>query len=399
MYELTTMTHTRLYALGAAALVSSGCASRRQHSTEYDPVAIAAVRAELRLVGSETTWVARGQGYELIGRSKADLVALQSSLDREAAMIQRVFPEDTIASLVVTVRRAVAAGNPFVSAAPYPTTIHGPVVEVVLPAPTAKKDPEKGSPAAVLGIGLLAERTPTLPVVRAWLSAHASRITGAPARAAEATGEFEDPRIPAWAQEVIPSLTADSLVDRFFKLLALHPDDLIRMPTYFAMEREPVSDQVMAQRPSEENRGGGAGGRGGVGAGGRGGGGAGGRGGGGVGGRGGGGAGGRGGMGGVGRGGMGGRGGGGGRGGMPSRSQDDQSRGPQGTALFDAQSVLVGRYLVARLGYNVIGEMVDAHIFNRPLDEVLKRHKAITLAQMDLDWYTWFFDRSAALSR
>ena len=108
-------------------------------------------------------------------------------------------------------------------------------------------------------------------------------------------------------------------------------------------------------------------------------------------------------MSGGGRGGMSGRGGArgaGGRGGStPSRSQNDQSRGPQGAALFDAQSVLVGRYLAARLGYDVIGEMIDAHIFHRPLDEVLRRHKAITLAQMDLDWSAWFFDRSAALSR
>lgn len=375
------MSHTTLFALVAAALVSSGCASRGRHSLEDDPVAIAAVRAELRLVGGETTWVARGQGYELIGRSKADLVALQSPLDRQAAMIQRVFPADTIASLVVTVRRPVATGQPFVAAAPSPATVHGPVVEVVLPDPKAKKNPEKDSPAAALGIGLLAERTPTLPVVRAWLSAHASGATGAPARSGEATGEFEDPRIPAWAQEVIPSLTADSLVDRFLKLLAVHPNDLIPIPTYFAMERASARDPLLVPRADEGQRGGDAGGRGGGGAGGMGG---------------------RGGMGGgAGRGGMGGRGGarGGGGASRPSRSEDDQSRGPRGVALFDAQSVLVGRYLAARVGYDVIGEMIDAHIFNRPLDEVLKRHKAITLAQMDLDWYTWFFDRSAASSR
>jgi hypothetical protein len=87
------------------------------------------------------------------------------------------------------------------------------------------------------------------------------------------------------------------------------------------------------------------------------------------------------------------------RSGTPSQSQADQSRGVQGSALFDAQSVLVGRYLSARLGYAVIGEMIDAHIFNRPLDEVLTRHHAIALAQMDLDWFQWFLDRSAALNR
>jgi hypothetical protein len=96
-------------------------------------------------------------------------------------------------------------------------------------------------------------------------------------------------------------------------------------------------------------------------------------------------------------GGMGGR--GGSRGGTASRSQSDQSRGPQGMALYDAQSVLVGRYLSVRLGPDVIGEMIDAHIFNRPLDEVLTRHHAIALSQMDLDWFQWFSDRAAALSR
>src|SRR4051812_32747432 len=84
-YELTAMSLTKSCVLAAAVLVSSGCASRGRYSPESDPVAIAAVRAELRVVGSETTWVTRGKGYELIGRSKADLVALQSSLDREAA--------------------------------------------------------------------------------------------------------------------------------------------------------------------------------------------------------------------------------------------------------------------------------------------------------------------------
>ena len=366
-----------LSVVSAIALASNGCASRGPGKLETDPSALPAVHPELRLVGGETTWVTRGLGYELIGRSTADLVVLPAQLDREAATIRRLFPGDTIATVVVRVRRAVPEGKPFIPAPPLPPGTQS-VVEVVLPDPNAKtKDPEKGSPAATLGIGLLAERTPSLQVVRAWLSAHASAASGAPARPSEANGEFEDPRVPAWAQEVVPSLTADSLVDRFVKLLAPHRDELIPMPRYLAMERAPAANQMIATGEGERGgRGGGAGGSGGMG--------------------------GRGGMGGM--GGGGGRGGmGGGRGGMrggtPSQSQNDQSRGPQGSALFDAQSVLVGRYLAARLGYDVIGEMIDAHIFNRPLDEVLARHHAITLAQMDLDWFQWFSDRAAALSR
>jgi hypothetical protein len=371
-----------LRALGLVAVASSACA-RAPHNLENDPVAVAGVRAELRLVGSETTWVTRGSGYELVGRSKADLLVLPSQMDREYAMLRRLFPADTIPTLVVTVRRLVPAGKPFVSAAPVPPGTHSTVVEVVLPDPNAKrKDPEKGSAAAILGIGLLAERTPSLPVVRAWLSAHASAATGAPARASEASGEFEDPRIPAWAQEVVPSLTADSLVDRFVKLLAPRRDELIPIPAYFAMERPSAEPTIALSGGSGDPRGGGVGG--------------GYPGGGGMGG----GMGGRGGMGGMGgRGGMGGGGRGGTRGGTSSRGQADVPRGPQGSALYDAQSVLVGRYLSARLGYDVVGEMIDAHLFKRPLDEVLARHHAIALSQMDLDWFQWFSDRAAALER
>jgi hypothetical protein len=366
-----------LSVVSATVLASDGCASRGPGNLATDPLALPAVQPELRLVGGETTWVTRGLGYELIGRSKADLVVLPAQLDREAATIRRLFPGDTIATVVVRVRRALLEGKPFIPAPPLAPGTQS-VVEVVLPDPNAKmKDPDKGSPAAMLGIGLLAERTPSLPVVRAWLSAHASAASGTPARPSEANGEFEDPRVPAWAQEVVPSLTADSLVDRFVKLLAPHRDGLIPMPRYLAMERAPAPNPMIATGEGDRGgRGGGTGGGGGMG--------------------------GRGGMGGM--GGMGGRGGmGGGRGGMrggtPSQSPNGQSRGPQGSALFDAQSVLVGRYLAARLGYDVIGEMIDAHIFNRPLDEVFARHHAITLAQMDLDWFQWFSDRAAALSR
>lgn len=376
------MKHPALLAVaGAVALLGNGCASHHQHILENDPVAVAAVRADLRLVRGETTWVTRGAGYELVGRSKADLVALPAQLDLESAMFRRVFPHDSLATIVVTVRRPVPAGTPYVPAAPVPTTTQGHVVEVVLPNPNAKKDDKARSDVvAVLGIGLLADRTPTLPAVRAWLSAHASAITQKPARLAEATGEFEDPRIPAWAQEMVPSLTADSLADRFTKALAVHPDNLIPLSVYFEMERASFGDPSQRGRGGE--RGGGATGRAPGGAGG---------------------AGGRGGIGGMGggRGGMGGgRGGMGGRGGSAGRSQSDRdSQELRGSALFDAQSLVLGRYLAARDGYDLIGELIDAHILNQPIEKVLTKRNTIALGQMDLDWLQWLLDRSAALNR
>src|SRR5262249_3133038 len=92
-----------LILVGASAGVAA-CA-HRSHSTGPDPVALAGVRADLRLVDGETTWVAHGSGYELVGRTRADILALQPALDRDAATFRRVFSSDSVPSVVVTVRR------------------------------------------------------------------------------------------------------------------------------------------------------------------------------------------------------------------------------------------------------------------------------------------------------
>lgn len=96
----------------------------------------------------------------------------------------------------------------------------------------------------------------------------------------------------------------------------------------------------------------------------------------------------------------GGRGGMGGRGGSAGRSQSDRdSQELRGSALFDAQSLVLGRYLAARDGYDLIGELIDAHILNQPIEKVLTKRNTIALGQMDLDWLQWLLDRSAALNR
>jgi hypothetical protein len=353
-----------------AALLSAAC-SHNPKPLGSDPTALGAVRVELRMVGSETTWVARGDRYELVGRSKADIAAVQVSLDRDIAALRRVFPDDTLPSLVVTVQRMSPAGAPYVTAAPVPTSTRGPVVEVVLPTPKAIADQEKARG------GLPGLRPITLPVMRAWLAAHAGEITATPARQNEADGEFEDPRIPLWAMEMIPSLASDSLINKLTKLVAARPDNLIPVSEYFASQRAPAG-QFAGERGvgGQSGAGGTTGGRGGMGGGGRGG------------------------MGGGGRGGMGGRGGGGGgaRGGT-GRAQDDGDAGLRGSPLFEAQSAVFARYLIARSGNTLIGDIMDAQILGRPIDEALRRHKMVALKQMDLDWLQWLLDRDAALSR
>jgi hypothetical protein len=362
--------------------VAAAACGRGSRTPQVDPVALAAVHSEVRLVASDTTWVTHGPGYELVGRSNGELARVQPQLNRDAQLLARVFPSDTVKPVVVTIRQAVPEGKPFRLRAPVPTTTHGAIVEVVLPDPSAKRDDDKGRggrPPGMGGFGMFT--SPTLPVVRAWTSAHASAITHKPAVSMQADGETDDPRVPAWAMTMIPLLTADSLLDRFTTTLAAHPDALLPLSEYFTMERPQPAMLAEGQRGGEgRGGGGGAAPGGGMGA---------------MGGRGGmGGS--RGGMGG-GRGGMGGSRGGGG--GTPGQSRERAMPALQGLALFDAQSVVLARFLVAREGYDFIGALADAQILNKPIDDVLKKQNITDLAQMDLEWRRWLVDRAAVVSR
>ena len=364
---------------------TSACASHGPRPPQTSPAALAAVQAEVRIVGGETTWVTRGRGYELVGRSKADLAAFQSQLDHESDAFRRVFPIDSQATVVVAVRRQSPEGKPFVAAAPVPQTTAGPLVELVIPDPT-KLEKEAKESAALRGSTdpeLSDVRGPILPVARAWLSAHATALTHQPARMMQASGDVDDPRVPAWAESLIPSLAADSLVDHVTTVLALHSENLIALSTYFTMERPEPGLPPVAERGGGTSGGTGRGGTGGTG---------------GVGG-----TGGMGGMGGMGRGGMGGGGRMGGRGGTRGGGtpggQSERSTPPlRGAALFDAQSILVGRYL-AREGYDFIGLLVDSRILGAPIDDVAMKRTGRTLDQMNAEFRGWVFDRASVLSR
>ncbi|MEO7085624.1 MAG: hypothetical protein ABI442_01330 [Gemmatimonadaceae bacterium] len=366
----------RILSIGAVGILAAGAACSHGTNIETDPKAIAAVRADLRLVGGETTWVAHGQGYELVTRTRGQVALLQPQLDGDAAAMRRVFPTDSLPLMVITVREVVAANKPYVTTAPLPNSVRGTIVDVVIPDPKTEQDAEKGRG------DLPGFRSPTLPVVRAWLSAHASAVTHKLARENEADGEFEDPRVPAWAMETIPSLASDSLLDRYTKSLLERPDNLIPVATFFSMDA-PQRRVAAAggrgvingggDRGGETGRGGGMGGMGGgMGGGGRGGG--------------------RGGS----RGGMGG-GTGGGTGGRGSAAQGDQ--GLQGIALFEAQSYVFGRYLVARGGYETIAALVDGQMLGAPIANVLSIRKMPALGHMDIDWLQWLLDRGAQARR
>ena len=373
----------------ATPLLATACFHHSPPSIENDPTAVAAVRADVRVVNGDTTWVTRGVGYELVGRSKRDLVLFQPQLDREAAVLQKVFPGDTLARVVATVRRATPEGKPFIAAAPVPTTVRGMVVELVVPDPKAHQDqPQDGRPnlAAIetARVGMIGSGAAILPVVRAWLSARASAITGKSAPVLQATGEVDDARVPEWAQEMLPALIADSIVDRVTLTLAGMQERLIPLSEYFTETRLSLGSGQIAQRGGRETRpgapggAGGAGGRGGMG-----------------------GAGGRGGMGGGGRGGMGRGGGGMGRGGGGGNRGGGEGERVTPLAppvMFAAQSLVFGRYL-ARQGYDLIGQLVDAQIRGGAVADVLLRRGIQSVAWMDEDWRTWLAERGNLLSR
>src|SRR5262249_17844084 len=113
------------------ASIVTACAHGGRQQPDITPAVLAAVHADLRVVGHESPWVTRGAGYELVGRSKADLAAFQPALDREAAMFHRVFPIDSLVPVIAVVRRQQPEGKPYVTAAPTPADENGFVVELV----------------------------------------------------------------------------------------------------------------------------------------------------------------------------------------------------------------------------------------------------------------------------
>src|ERR1019366_4584910 len=68
--------------LGAGILFSSACASA--HKSAPNAGILAAIPADLRMMGAESTWVAHGVGYELVTRSKLEILPLMSQLDDQS---------------------------------------------------------------------------------------------------------------------------------------------------------------------------------------------------------------------------------------------------------------------------------------------------------------------------
>jgi hypothetical protein len=343
--------------VGAAA----ACAGHRA-APDSDPLALAALDARMQLVGRDTIWVTRGMGYTLVGRSRGELAAVHAPLDRAASVLARIYPRDSLPPIVATVRRVAPPGKPYVGAAPVPANAVGAVVELPL---FDAKSPSRTVPSMPTNAAL--------PAIRAWMSAHASRLTGTPARLDQSRGEANDPRVPAWVIAMIASADDAVAIDAATQALGAHPETLIPLERYFTME-PPMPGAPGEARPRSQPGGEGVPGT---------------RGGGGIGGIGGG------------MGGRGGRGGmGGGRDGMgAARGAPHGGEGQRmlsGPAVFAAQSAALSKYF-ARAGYDIVGELADAQMTGKPIEEVLTRHNLGTLGQADADWRAWLSSRADVL--
>lgn len=390
-------------ALAAAICVTAGCTTGHKGAAP-DQASLAAIPGDLRMMGTDSTWVARGVGYELVTRSKIEILPLMAQLDDQSRFYAKLFDAEP-AKVIAAVRRIGPPGTMPEASAPVPFDV-GPVVEMDVPRPLRKGEKVQDESSGRGGYGgrggqdrgndgrgatganadaltRFAAAGPTTRVVRAWLSARATTLSGKPATSAAANGSVDDPRVPAWAEDAIPGLAeATGREDTLTARLAMQVDSMYPIHSFLTMARP--SFVAGAGRGTIAGRGDTRGNSGGMG--------------GGMGGR-------RGGMGGgFGGGGMGGgRMGGsmgreGGRGGSSGASDGGRPPGPlQGGALFAAQALIFGRYLTIREGPLFVGALVDAQLQAKDVNRVFANAQMVPtdLERVDIEFRRWLIDRAA----
>ena len=395
----------------AGMFILAACASSHK-SAAPDPKVLAAIPGDLRMMGAESTWVAHGVGYELVTRTKVELLPLISQLDDQSRFFTKVFGADP-GKVIAAVRRVGPPGSMPEASAPVPFDM-GPVVEIVVLRPLEKgeKADKPADQSSSYGRGGSRGRSsgngspstdpnainpddfdrfgangPTAHVVRAWLSARATQLTKQPASSAAASATADDPRVPAWAEDGLPGLAAPTArEDTTVARLAAQIDSLYPIHTFLTMSRPGAfaavtgrggrgGNPVPVGTPTNNGGSGGGGGTGANGPGGMGGG---------YGGR----TGGR----------MGGRMGGGGSRGGVQQYDGGKIRGPlTGNALFEAQSLVFGRYLLTREGPAFIGTLIDAQIMGTDVAKVFDAAQMVpsNLERLDIEFHRWLIDRAA----
>ena len=90
---------------------------------------------------------------------------------------------------------------------------------------------------------------------------------------------------------------------------------------------------------------------------------------------------------------------GGSRGGnYPGGSDGGRPNGPlAGGALFAAQALVFGRYLVVREGPAFVGSLIDAQIQSKSVAELFDKAQMVprNLERLDIEFHRWLIDRAA----
>jgi hypothetical protein len=335
-------------------------------------VPLAPLEAELRMMGADSTWVARGPGYELVARSRPDMPLLNTELGRLGRAYKGAFGSDA-ETIIVSVRRVTP--DPHIGTAPPPLPpSKNPVVEAVVgdvavlpeeasgefgragragggrqggqgrgqggpPRESMGARAENAGRAGALGI---ARR-----VLHAWLSARATTLTGRAAEPAQQAGETMDPRVPAWVEDAVVNLATDSMtVTRLAAQLQAQRDSLYPLEKLFSMSRPTRADLPRVQPSERSGRGGYGGGE---------------------------------------RQGM-------RRGGVPAGA-GGYGFTPilRGEALFSLEANVVGHYLASREGPQLIGAIADAQMQGKPALSALAGAKMVPAdyAGLEAQWRNW----------
>ncbi len=214
----------RLPFAAALAAALAACASGGPRPPDQNPALVAAVRATPRVVAGESTWVTSGPGYDIVAFSRRDIADVDSSVAQQSRVYTELFGSPP-AKVVVSVHRIAAptllsaAGMAFASGPPLPAGSMEPVVDIPLFAPSARE-----------------HDTPTDRVMRAWLSARATTLTGHPP-AQGSTGLVNDPRVPDWAEAMLPALVAPgATVDRMVAALSAANVRVYPLDEFFSMQ-------------------------------------------------------------------------------------------------------------------------------------------------------------------
>ncbi len=204
-------------------MLASGCASFSGSSTVPVPVTI----GEPRIAGSDTEYVLRGPGYELISPTRDVLPDAREALAGAAREFRRYFAADPGS---VTVRLAPATGRGGVTASTAPPTSAS---ELVVPIASLPKGRSRQGPA-VVPIGL------TQVVARAWVERYVrdrGRSDSMTATGEHASGSTPDSALPDWLEVALPELVSASPGEDLLIARLARQSDLTPLRELFAMQR------------------------------------------------------------------------------------------------------------------------------------------------------------------